>query len=84
MYTPPTPDVTIIPSKQHREGRNASVTYTLSITCASKQWNIDRRYSEFADLHKTLRHDTQTIPPLPSKTWYVDVCMIYVIGCMNP
>ena len=70
MYIPPSPEVSIVNSKQHGEGRSAYITYTIAVNHFGQQWQIDRRYSEFVELHRTLHTAISTLPALPSKTWY--------------
>ena len=57
-----------IPSyKESTIDRNV-IFYSISVQRGSEQWNLEKRFSEFSDLHKNLSKLFKNLPSFPSKT----------------
>lgn len=57
-----------IPSyKESSVDRNV-IYYIIQVQKSSDTWNLEKRFSEFSDLHKNLSKLFKTLPSFPSKT----------------
>mmetsp|Transcript_59582 Transcript_59582/g.158524 ORF Transcript_59582/g.158524 Transcript_59582/m.158524 type:complete len:137 (-) Transcript_59582:85-495(-) len=57
-------------------GKAKVVTYKLLVALDGRRWTVWRRYSEFRDLHESLKHSSAKLPRFPS----LSIPLIFIGG----
>lgn len=63
-------DASITGWKQDYVSGKQKVFYEISIDFSGNKWEVRKRFSEFADLHKALQFHFSKLPKLPKKTLF--------------
>eukprot|EP00455_Lapot_gusevi_P048895 TRINITY_DN6834_c0_g1_i1.p1 TRINITY_DN6834_c0_g1~~TRINITY_DN6834_c0_g1_i1.p1 ORF type:complete len:565 (-),score=150.14 TRINITY_DN6834_c0_g1_i1:301-1995(-) len=60
-----------VPSTRNSEGENPFTLYIVLVKWGeNNSWTVSRRFQQFSDLDTALAKKTQSLPPLPKKTWF--------------